>query len=566
MRNPIACVSCRNAKQKCIHSGTPPCDRCKSTGRTNNCSFPPPGTSALHRVAKRQHDDSTSPSAELDLRKQFPGEANGRAKRARPVSLALADPFDLLTDQVKASYLRCSYKWCFHHTPTFLARVHEKSLEPWVTWSILGLAVRFSKDAPLGFATCTEASVAFASQARQRLHHELEEPSVCRIQALLMLTGHDWGAGNGRRAWMHLGTAIRMVQVLNLCEELPASANRIPSEDEFIAAEERRRTAWTCFLMDSLLSGGKGRKRSLMLEDMHIQLPCQKDKYVFGEAVRCERLDRTLAPGFSVVPIDTIGIIGHSLRAADIWGEVARWACSGTANKFYPWDPNSRFQQLAASLEAWCSYLPKRLRYSLHTLRAHNALDEGQAFCYMHCIYFMSLMFLHRAYLPVLGPGSEHQGDHLRPQWHDSPEMKRWRDGSRAQLVAVASTVCQMVDEMRMFGTGFACGLVPWIGFTVYTAVGVVLYRYNFHPEEGDSGSVRKSRAQVIRGCTFLRDMKQQWPMAQEWFETIKRMQACYLKVRSEGGNSIPAAEERTIRSAMVDYGALQPSPVQPAD
>lgn len=40
-------------------------------------------------------------------------------------------------------------------------------------------------------------------------------------------------------------------------------------------------------------------------------------------------------------------------------------------------------------------------------------------------------------------------------------------------------------------------------------------------------------------------------------------MQACYRRARVEGGSSIPDAEQRTIRSAMIDYGALQPSPVQ---
>lgn len=40
-------------------------------------------------------------------------------------------------------------------------------------------------------------------------------------------------------------------------------------------------------------------------------------------------------------------------------------------------------------------------------------------------------------------------------------------------------------------------------------------------------------------------------------------MQACYRRVRIEGGSSIPEPEQRTIRSALIDYGALQPSPVQ---
>lgn len=54
------------------------------------------------------------------------------------------DPFELLTDEVKNSYLRCSYKWSFHHTPTLLRRIRDRTLEPWMVWAILALAIRYA--------------------------------------------------------------------------------------------------------------------------------------------------------------------------------------------------------------------------------------------------------------------------------------------------------------------------------------------------------------------------------------------------------------------------------------
>lgn len=53
-------------------------------------------------------------------------------------------PFDLLTDEVKNSYLRCSYKWSFHHTPTLLLRIRDRTLEPYLAWAVLALAVRYA--------------------------------------------------------------------------------------------------------------------------------------------------------------------------------------------------------------------------------------------------------------------------------------------------------------------------------------------------------------------------------------------------------------------------------------
>jgi hypothetical protein len=152
---------------------------------------------------------------------------------------------------------------------------------------------RFSQAAPPGYATQVEASNTFAAHARSLVLSLVDQPTVHRAQVLLMLTGHSWGAGEGRRAWVYLGMAVRMAQVLGLFEEPPPATTR----EDFIDAEERRRTAWTCFLMDSLLSGGKGRDRMLSGDKMRIQLPCavRKTRWLIAGRVRdgyCPRQSR----------------------------------------------------------------------------------------------------------------------------------------------------------------------------------------------------------------------------------------------------------------------------------
>ncbi|KAF2713458.1 hypothetical protein K504DRAFT_368934 [Pleomassaria siparia CBS 279.74] len=603
MRNPVACVSCRSAKQRCIHNDAPPCHRCKQGGRAEACEFPPPGTSSIHRRPKRPRQDlgSTPPSHASEAivpggsrsasastsvnananQNQGPEPAYRRidaasgsgispthaAHHPSPNYLSSAslleglDPFELLTDEVKNSYLRCSYKWSFHHTPTLLLRIRDRTLEIWMAWAILALAIRFVKEPPAGFSTQTEASNAFAAHARQILQSDLETPSISRVQALLMLTGHDWGAGNGRRAWIYLGMAIRLVEVMELCQEPKTPKNRAPTREEFIEAEVRRRTAWTCFLMDSLLSGGKGRKRSLTAADMTIQLPCEREGFVFGEAVCTESLDGKLRMPLLSRPVGELGIIAYSMRAANIWGKVARWACSDVVGVELPWSPTSEFNELIHELESWKQKLPRRLQYGLFSLHSHNAVDQGQAYCYMHCIYFMSYMFLHRAYLPVLGP---HAGTDEGPSsYNEHTDMwKNWQKTSRRELFKESGAVLEMLDEMRTFGVFFLRGLVPWIGFTIYTAVGVMLYSFNFPSGEDDPRITDKARERVIQGCMFLKEMKNQWPMADTWFETIKRMQAYYRSALGQEGPVSPD-ERQALRRAMIDYGALQPSPVQ---
>jgi hypothetical protein len=366
-----------------------------------------------------------------------------------------------------------------------------------------------------------------------------------------MLTGHSWGAGEGRRAWVYLGMAVRMAQMMGLMDE----SARSTTSEEFIAAEERRRTAWTCFLMDSLLSGGKGRNRSLSAEDMRIQLPCDPDSYNFGEPVQCESLNSPSPGRPNPSPPGELGIIACSMRVADIWGEVARWACSSRLKQRPPWHSESEFRQLLARLDAWRDSLPPRLRFSVSLLHAHTVSNQGQAYCYMHCIYFMSVMFLYRSYLPEVEMQTQKTAE-------EDPKMAEWSLWSSKELAKVADQVCELLQEMRGFGLFFLRGLVPWIGFTIYTAVGTLLYFYHFPGSSDGEEQVEKWRQRIIDGCLFLKDMRQAWPMADNWRETIKTMQIFYSNIKTQGDQAVSPRERREMRNAIIDYGALQPSPV----
>lgn len=43
-------------------------------------------------------------------------------------------------------------------------------------------------------------------------------------------------------------------------------------------------------------------------------------------------------------------------------------------------------------------------------------------------------------------------------------------------------------------------------------------------------------------------------------------MQIFYSNIKAEGDQAVTPSERREMRNAIIDYGALQPDPVQPAD
>jgi hypothetical protein len=130
-----------------------------------------------------------------------------------------------------------------------------------------------------------------------------------------MLGLHDWGMCQGVKAWIAVGIAVRSAQILGLqfeqdLDDMPlARSTALVNEaqhlkgvgirtdrseirsglskgDAFIEQEIRRRTFWSCFIMDRYLSSGKYRPSMLNVQDLRIQLPSSERAFLFGEKVR----------------------------------------------------------------------------------------------------------------------------------------------------------------------------------------------------------------------------------------------------------------------------------------
>lgn len=207
-------------------------------------------------------------------------------------------------------------------------------------------------------------------------------PSIPRIQALLMLAMHEWGNNEGSKAWVFTGIAIRYAQLHGLHYQpgldddlfaRPASISderqrghslhdpTLTTDDEQIDLESRRRTFWSCFIMDRYLSSGKFRPQMLRVGDARVQLPCSERAFLFGEKVRTPTLSDTLGEQSkgangdrrSASAVTTPGPhhgssssrdmredelfesgihegpVSRYVRAVDLFGEIVKWVCSG---------------------------------------------------------------------------------------------------------------------------------------------------------------------------------------------------------------------------------------------
>ncbi|KAK1754123.1 fungal-specific transcription factor domain-containing protein [Echria macrotheca] len=147
-----------------------------------------------------------------------------------------------------------------------------------------------TKSRPVSSADASEYYAEALTKAIGDLRTSMTIVSVERVQAFLMLGMYEWSQSrprlSGMTAWIYVGVAIRMAQALGLGEgdreqekrfkspRTAATKMSVTQSQMTVAREIRRRTMFSCLILDRLLGCGKGRVSTIRSEDLHIQLPC----------------------------------------------------------------------------------------------------------------------------------------------------------------------------------------------------------------------------------------------------------------------------------------------------
>ena len=437
MRSSIACIRCRRSKVKCVNNGVgTTCRSCENSGRDCSYP-PPVATGTRRRHSASDRPDGALGEGERRQRPRKsnptfaanPGHGAGASPRPH---LDALDP-RLLTPQVWQELfdifqIHYSADLPFLHPPTFLkplrsAPIHLSASTPNATTpaqrppastefllAFLALTARFHRKLVEHHSPPTAARSAnpliaseyYAAAAAERLSGFLTDnqlQDIERTQAMLMLGLHEWGMCRGAKAWLTIGQAIRCAQAMGLQYELDlddeplsrslaldtelhrislgsrqnSSGSLKNDGDAFIQQEIRRRTFWSCYIMDRYLSSGKYRPQMLHARELRIQLPASERSFMFAETVRTLMLgeeqnsvvgraevqshrDRQASVMFgttdtaelkmapsprSVVMQDVEedkgrlesgeheGLISRYIKILEIYGKVVKWSCAG---------------------------------------------------------------------------------------------------------------------------------------------------------------------------------------------------------------------------------------------
>ncbi|KAK3906322.1 hypothetical protein C8A05DRAFT_40870 [Staphylotrichum tortipilum] len=316
--------------------------------------------------------------------------------------------------------------------------------------------------------------------------------SVERVQAFLMLGLYEWSQARprvgGMAAWMYVGVAIRMAQALGLGDgdKEPPKGFRsrparpvqqtMPQGQRIIAKEIRRRTMFSCLILDRLLGCGKDRVSTIRSEDLQIQLPCSEVSFDLSDEV----YTGFLKPVSGVEPNLPISdsVLGRFVRLVDLWGEISKWSFSGGrfTEDLPPWSPESTFYQLREKLEAFYGDLPDHFRWSDSNYYKHENHQASSVYVSLHMLGAVCRIMLHREYIPFIpiqcdkpvGPLDE-------PTFPAGEEPQGFWEVSAEEIFHAAKEIVDLTEICRD-----KLPMSSLVLFAVWTAAFVGIYAVHF--------------------------------------------------------------------------------------
>jgi len=450
MRSSIACLRCRRSKIKCENQGAhAACETCIKSGQ--ECKYPEVTAPAKRQptIPNKRPEGPEAPRPERDL-----GPERKR-KKLEDISTWLEQRSNTYTDEVLSyPFLRgeiweqifnifkahFSTELPFLHFPTLQEKINEKHKDTrpdrdlnLVLLGILTLTARFHPDLPkyvaaidpslvgsspggslrsrpgsnLNPADPNAASEFYAkalTTALGMVDTAVAKVNVERIQAYLMLGLHEWTRhvqGSGMAAWMYVGIAIRMAQALVLGrEEVPIDHAATDQEDVSMAKEMRRRTMFSCLIMDRLLAVGPRRVSAVRSADLGvIRLPCSEVDFSNSVESQTAYLHEDLK--------DSTGdsLLGRFVRLVDFWGEISKYSFAGGRRRrgeLPPWENGSAFKQLRDRLDEFYASLPPTLTLSSKNFYRCGGHPNTGIFVTLHMLGAICQIMIHREYLPFL--------------------------------------------------------------------------------------------------------------------------------------------------------------------
>ncbi|KAI5923560.1 hypothetical protein F4810DRAFT_198924 [Camillea tinctor] len=510
-----ACVRCRKGKTKCVYeNGRAPCKNCAKG--MHECYLP---------SESMAHHHGQSPARPPRPRESLPGERSVSATSDRqPATSGTVLPRsmqsnnDKLTPELATECERVINKTipsCVaFHKPSFLQKLKNGTLEPSIINGLLTCAARSSPALIRrygGQGGASAASEHFAVKTINLVMQTLDNPSLADIQALCLLTIHEWGNRNAVRAYVYLGQASRMAQMYRIIAVHQSRGD----PDQFIKDESFRRTLWLIYILDCFLTSSPGRHPAVSHHDVKdVPLPCPDMSYNFGTPVYVRTLAGNPPPGIpdASTPLTEVGEFGHIVMATQAWRNVIEMLTTVTPATFSEDDCVS----LEAGIEAVRNSLPMHFIDKPGHINLHITMGSGYTYAMLHCLLHCATIMVNRRRLLhlVTNEGFNHETWRMVPHAHLQTVDRVFAASHSVVSLLLALEANADKDAVlnfplvMLFSCFTACSTVAWFSLKGLTP-----------------GDVNETAEAIVRdGMRFLQDGANIWILAVPWYRHLSVM------------------------------------------
>lgn len=472
---------------------------------------------------KRQADEAFGPDLE-NWSRTAPKSDLDPASKPSTLLIQEAEEFKLLTEGAESLpskelqehlaevFFENVYGQTYHllHKPSFMRKLRAGTLPPVLILAVCAVSARFSTHPKLNTSPAFLRGEEWASVARNIVVRRYEWPNITILTCLIILGLHEFGTCQGGRSWSLGGQAVRMAYALQLHRDLDYDPQKLNGTVElsFIDREIRRRTMWSCFLMDRFNSSGTDRPTFIKEESIKVQLPIKEKYFQLDMPGPTEDLEGHVphpvlhGAGQLSDAKDNMGVAAFMVRSIALWGRIINLLnLGGSERDIHPiWHAESIYTELLRQAEEFEESLPESLQHTADNLHAHETEGFANQFLFLHVSIQQNLLFLNRCGMSAQTRGSA-----------EVPKDFISKAGTRA--FEVASRVSRILEAGEShFITA------PFTGYCAFLSSTVHIFGV-FSKNPALEAASKKYLATNIK---YLTKMKRYWGMFHFMAENLK--------------------------------------------
>ncbi|KAF8985644.1 hypothetical protein BGZ52_010321, partial [Haplosporangium bisporale] len=268
-------------------------------------------------------------------------------------------------------------------------------------------------------------STKFFNRAKIILDETYHVSRISTVQALLLMSHHQYAVGNYSGGWLYTGMATRIAHDIGLHRQ-DVQVNE-PEE-----AEVRKRVWWAVYIADRLGGGILGRPLNLRDKEYNVQMPSDDWIAQLGgdDAVEYPYEPERIISCRLLWAVKLFMQMGNVLNTMHCIEAEINGAFLADISR-------TQLPQLHNSLTSWFLSLPNELMYTPYTMSPNSNHPPSPPTALMHMFYYTTLTMLHRPYLRPVNSAA------IDPNFLVS---------SRNICTAAATNVCHIADSLMLHG------------------------------------------------------------------------------------------------------------------